>query len=60
MTTWNQLFINVLNKATNLHVTADGNIGKSKRNSKKTIIRFMNRKHCKCGLVNRQEQTKIL
>ena len=55
MTTWNQLFINVLSKATNLHVTADSIMGKSKRNSKKTIICFMNRKHCKCGLVNRKK-----
>ena len=30
-------------------------IGKSKGNSKKTIIRFINRKHCKCVLVNRKK-----
>ena len=51
--------INVLSKATNVHVTASDieachRIGKSKGNSKKTIGRFINRKHCKCGLVNRR------
>ena len=30
-------------------------IGKSKRNSKKTIVHFINRKHCKCALVNRKK-----
>ena len=29
-------------------------IGKSKRNSKKTIVCFINWKHCKCTLVNRK------
>ena len=48
---------NVLSKATNVHVTADDieachGIVKSKANSKKTIVRFINRKHCKCALVN--------
>ena len=52
--------INVLSKATNVHVTADDieachRIGKSKGNSKKTIVRFINRKHCKCALVNRKK-----
>ena len=52
--------INVLSKATNVHVTADDietchRIGKSKRNSKKTIVHFINRKHCKCALVNRKK-----
>ena len=52
--------INVLSKATNVHVTADGiegchRIGKSKGNSKKTIVRFINRKHCKYALVNRKK-----
>ena len=43
--------INVLSKATNVHVTADDiearQISKSKGNSTKTIIHFINRKHCK-------------
>ena len=44
--------INVLSKATNVYVTADDieacrRIGKSKENSKETIARFINRKHCK-------------
>ena len=26
----------------------------SKENSKETIVRFINRKHCKCALVNRK------
>ena len=52
--------INVLSKATNVHVTVDDikvchRIGKSKGNSKKTIVRFINRKHCKCALVNREK-----
>ena len=52
--------INVLSKATNVHVTADDieachRIGKSKENSKKTIVRFINRKHFKCALVNRKK-----
>ena len=52
--------INVLSKATNVHVTADDTeachrICKSKGNSKKTIVRFINRKHCKCALVNRKK-----
>ena len=52
--------INVLSKATNAHVTADDieachKICKSKGNSKKTIVRFINRKHCKCALVNRKK-----
>ena len=52
--------INVFSKATNVHVTADyieacHRIGKSKGNSKKTIVRFINRKHCKCALVNRMK-----
>ena len=56
MTTWNQ--VKLLSKPTNVHVTADyieacHRIGKSKGNSKKTIVRFIDRKHCKCALVNR-------
>ena len=52
--------INVLSKATKVHVTANDikafhRIGKSKENSKKTIARFINRKHCKCALVNRKK-----
>ena len=52
--------INVLTKATNVRVTADDieachRIGKSKGNSKKTIVPFINRKHCKCALDNRKE-----
>ena len=52
--------INVLSKATNAHVTADDieachKICKSKGNSKKTIVCFINRKHCKCALVNRKK-----
>ena len=52
--------INVLSKATNAHVTAVDieachRIGKSKGNSKKTTVRFINRKHCKCALVNRKK-----
>ena len=48
--------VNVLSKATNVHVTphdieACHRIGKSK----KTILRFINRKHCKCALVNRKK-----
>ena len=48
--------INVLSKATNVHVIADDieechRNGKSNRNSKKTIVRFINRKYCKCALV---------
>ena len=50
----------VLSKATNVHVTADDieachRIGKSKENSKKTIVCFINRTHCKCALVNRKK-----
>ena len=52
--------INVLSKATNVHVTADDidachRIGKSKGNLKKAVVRFINRKHCKCSLVNRKK-----
>ena len=52
--------INVLSKATNVHVTADyieacHRTGKSKGSSKKTIACFINRRHWKCGLVNRKE-----
>ena len=52
--------INVLSKATNVHVTADDiearhRIGKSNGNSKKTIVCFINRKYCKCALVNRKK-----
>ena len=52
--------INVLSKPTNVHVTADDietchRIGKSKGNSKKTIVHFINRKHCKCALVKRKK-----
>ena len=52
--------ISVLSKATNVHVTADDTeachrIGKSKGNSKKTIVRFINRNHCKCALVTRKK-----
>ena len=57
MTTWNQ--VKLLSKPTNVHVTADyieacHRIGKSKKNSKKTIVRFIDRKHCKCALVKAQ------
>ena len=49
--------IKVLIKATNVHVTADDidachRISKSKGNIRKVIFRFINRKHCKCALVN--------
>ena len=52
--------INVLSKARNKHVTADDieachRIGKSKGNLKETIAHFINRKHCKCALVNRKK-----
>ena len=52
--------VNVLSKATNEHVTADDieachRIGKSKGNSKKTNVRSINRKHCKCALINRRK-----
>ena len=52
--------INVLSKATNVHVTADDidachRISKSKGNIKKAILCFINRKHCKCALVNRKK-----
>ena len=52
--------IDVLSKATNVHVTANDieachRIGKSKGNSKKTFVRFINRKHCKCVLLNRRK-----
>ena len=52
--------INVLSKATNVHVTADDTetchrIGKSMGNSKKTIVGLINRKDCKCALVNRKK-----
>ena len=52
--------INVLSKATNVNVTADDTeachrIDKSNGNSKKTIVHFINRKHCKCALVNRKK-----
>ena len=52
--------VNVLSKATNVHVTVDDietchRIGKSQGNSKKTIVHFINRKHCKCTLVNRKK-----
>ena len=50
----------VLSKATNVHVTADDivachRIGKSKENSKKTIVCFINMTHCKCALDNRKK-----
>ena len=35
-------------------VEAGHRIGKSKNSSKKTIVRFFNRKHAKKGLVNRK------
>ena len=52
--------MNVLSKATNVQVTADEieayhGIGKSKENSKKTIVHFVKRKHCKCALVKRKK-----
>ena len=52
--------INVLSKASNVCVTPDDiktshRIGKSKGNSKKTIVHFINRKHCKCVLVNKKK-----
>ena len=52
--------INVFSTPTNEHVTADDieachRIGKSKGNSKKTNVRFINRKHCKCALINRRK-----
>ena len=47
--------INVLSKVANVHVTACHRIGKSKENSNKTIVCFINRKHCKCALVNRKK-----
>ena len=51
--------INVLSKATNVHVTADDieacQVSKSKGNSTKTIVHFINGKHCKCALVNRKK-----
>ena len=52
--------INVLSKATNVHVTEDDieachRIGKYKGNSKKTIVQFINRKNCICALVNRNK-----
>ena len=52
--------MSVLSKATNVHVTADDieachRIEKSKENSKKTIVRFINWKHYKCTLVNRKK-----
>ena len=52
--------INVLSKATNVHVTADyieacHRTGKSKGCSKETIACFIDRRHWKCGLVNRKE-----
>ena len=37
------------------HIEACHRIGKPKENSKKTIVRFINRKHCKCALVNRKK-----
>ena len=51
---------NVLSKATNEHVAADDieachRIGKSKGNSKKTNVCFINTKHCKCALINRKK-----
>ena len=54
------IVINVLSKVTNVHVTADNieachGIEKSKGNSKKTIARFINRKHCICAFVNRKK-----
>ena len=47
----------ILSKATNVHVTADDieachRIGKSNGNSKKTVVDFISRKHCKCAIVN--------
>ena len=52
--------INVLIRATNVHVTvndieASHRIGKFKGKAKKTIVCFINRKHCKCTLVNRNK-----
>ena len=44
----------LLSKTTNVYMTADDTeacqrIGKSKENSNKTIVHFINRKHCKCA-----------
>ena len=52
--------INVLSKATNVHIRVDDieechRIGKSKGNSKETIARFINSKHCKCALINKKK-----
>ena len=52
--------INVLSKATNVHVPADDieachRIGISKENSNKTIVHFVNRKQFKCAIVNRKK-----
>ena len=47
--------INVLSKAANVHVTACHRVGKSKGNSNKTTVCFINRKHCKCALLNRKK-----
>ena len=60
MTTQNSTVINVLRKTTNVHVTADDieachRIDKFKGNSKKAIVHFINRKNCKCALVNRKK-----
>ena len=56
--------INVLSKASNVHVTADyivayHRIGKSKENSKKNIVHFINRIHCKCASVNRAKMKSL-
>ena len=56
MTTWNQLSLMYLVKATNVHVTADEiETWDIIRKSKKTIVHFLNRKRCKCVLVNRKK-----
>ena len=53
MTNWNQLLSMYLVRLQ--MYMACHRIGNSKVNSKKTIVRFINRKHCRCALVNKKK-----
>ena len=63
ISTWNQLssmYLVRVKPSKDVYVTADDigachRIGKSNRNSKKTIVCLINRKHCKCALVDRKK-----
>ena len=63
ISTWNQLssmYLVRVKPSKDVYVTTDDigachRIGKSNRNSKKTIVCLINRKHCKCALVDRKK-----